>query len=287
MRISQIVAPQIVTGSEAVVQQAEEANFSETLTPAQRSALLALVPPRGVGLVNAAFAVAPKYGVNPWLLVGILRVESNFGEALTTSAPGAFNGQTVRTGDFIPRPAEAQSPKFEKKVALFNAFMEQYPLPGCRKAYWERKKVGNLPAFKGLMWVPAYDLKVAAFGPQAYKESSVRSIAGGIGWGFTPWQLDWGRFGPKLLAGAAWNPRLATEAALELIKYNIDYGRSRGFTGAALLAGSIAAYNAGEKVFDKMKQGTPVSKLTAHKEYTTLVAKVASVAQQAGDQFTV
>lgn len=244
--------------------------FGDFISAAEKAVLSTLTPAGREGYVNAAFAVGPQYGIDPWLLVGILKIESDFGRALTTSAPGAFNGQTVETGDFIPRPAIGKDAEV----------MAKYPLPGCKKVYWERPQIGNLKAYKGEMFVPAHDLRVAAAGgdlKKAYTRNG--GVKGGIGWGFTPWQLDWRSFAPQLLAGAAWDQAKATEAALSLIKANIAYGKKSGFSGDNLVKGVIAAYNAGAGVFDKIKSsGKSADAFTASPKYTTLVFDAAKKA---------
>lgn len=223
--------------------------------------------------IDASFAIGASEGVSPYLLMGFLAMESGFGRALTK---GSAFGQTVYTGDFIPRPA----------TAARDAFMAQNPLPGAKRVYWERPQIGNLPAVKGPMWVPAHDLRVAqANGNLQAAYANNKGVPGGVGWGFTPWQLDWGSFAAQLKAGAAWQPELATKAAVGLIKQNIATLKRNGLTGSTLVSGVIAAYNAGAgAVVNAVKAGRPLTEITAGAGY---IEKVSSVAKAVGKTITI
>jgi hypothetical protein len=217
--------------------------------------------------IDACFTIGERDGVSPYILMGTLYIESAFGKALTK---GTGFGQTIYTGDFIPRPCTPDRDKF----------MTANPMPGCVKVYWERPQLGNLKAFKGEMWVPAHQERVALHGsPQAaYLKNG--GVAGGVGWGFTPWQLDWGSFSKGLTAGAAWQPELATAEAVKLIKSNIATLKKAGLTGETLLRGVIAAYNAGAgRVMTAVKAGQSMDSITAHPGY---VDKVLSVSKKVG-----
>lgn len=244
------------------------ATVSAAVSEAERRILRGLVAGGQEDYIDASFAVGAAEGVSPYLLMGYLLIESGFGRALTK---GSAFGQTVYTGDFIPRPA----------TAARDDFMAKNPLPGAKRVYWERPQIGNLQPFKGNMWVPAHDLRVAqAGGNMAAAYTNNKGIPNGVGWGFTPWQLDWGSFAPQLAAGAAWRPELATKAAVGLIKANIKTLKAAGLSGATLTAGVIAAYNAGAgAVINAFKTGRPFTEITAGAAY---IDKVSSVAKAVG-----
>lgn len=244
------------------------ATVSAAVNEAERRILRGLVAGGQEDYIDASFAVGAAEGVSPYLLMGYLLIESGFGRALTK---GSAFGQTVYTGDFIPRPA----------TAARDDFMAKNPLPGAKRVYWERPQIGNLQPFKGNMWVPAHDLRVAqAGGNMAAAYASNGGVPNGVGWGFTPWQLDWGSFAPQLAAGAAWRPELATKAAVGLIKSNIATLKRNGLTGAALVQGTIAAYNAGTgAVLEAYKAGRSLNEITAKPTY---IDRVLSVAKAVG-----
>lgn len=72
----------------------------ESIMTAVTSAQLAgtrLLMPKGTEyLADLAFELAPKYDVSPFIVLGIVFAESDFGRALKPAGPGG-------TGDFIPR----------------------------------------------------------------------------------------------------------------------------------------------------------------------------------------
>jgi len=241
---------------------------SAAISEAERAILKGVVAGGQEAYIDASFVIGTRDGVSPYLLMGTLFIESGFGRMLTK---GTAFGQTVYTGDFIPRPATADR----------DAFMAKNPLPGAKRVYWERPKLGNLAEFKGDMWVPAHDLRVAAAGGDLQKAYSKNGgVAGGVGWGFTPWQLDWQAFAPALAAGAAWEPEKATAEAVKLMKANIKTLKAKGLSGPTLVKGVIAAYNAGAgRVASAVAAGKDLDTVTAHPGY---VAKVMSVAQKVG-----
>jgi len=247
-----VVVDKAVTTASAAVESAERAILRQFAAGGQES------------YIDASFAVGAREGVSPYLLMGFLYTESRFGRALTK---GQMGSKTVYTGDFIPRPA----------TEALDAHMAKYPLPGAKRVYWERPQIGNLKAYKGTMWVPAYDLRLAqAGGNMQAAYTNNKGVENGVGWGFTPWQLDWKSFAPQLTAGAAWDPEKATAAAVGLIKANIRTLRAGGLTGVALVQGVIAAYNAGAgRVLDAFKAGQPLTSITADPNYLQHVSSVA------------
>lgn len=217
--------------------------------------------------IDACFTIGERDGVSPYLLMGTLYIESAFGKALTK---GTGFGQTIYTGDFIPRPASVDRDKF----------MAANPMPGCVKTYWERPQIGNLKPFKGEMWVPAHAERLALHGSPQVAYTKNGGVPGGVGWGFTPWQLDWGSFAAPLRAGAAWEPEKATAEAVKLMKNNMAVLKRGGLTGETLLHGVIAAYNAGAgRVVSAVRAGQKLTTITAHPEY---IEKVLSVSKKVG-----
>jgi hypothetical protein len=66
------------------------------VTSAQLAATKLLMPSGTEYIADLAFELGPKYGVSPFVILGITYAESNFGRALKPQGPGG-------TGDFIPR----------------------------------------------------------------------------------------------------------------------------------------------------------------------------------------
>lgn len=253
-------------GAYLLTRKTTRAAISSAVDSAERSILKQFVGRGQESYIDACFDAGKRVGVSPYLLMGYLLVESGFGAALTK---GTLMGRTVYTGDFIPRMA---GPKID-------AFMQAHPLPGCERQYWERRSIKDpTKVFKGTFWVPAYALRVAKFGsPQAawYNDNAV---AGGLGWGFTPWQLDWRWMNDELMAGAAWEPEKATEVAARFVKQNIETLKRTGLrTGNDLLRGVIAAYNAGASdVIDAWRANIPVENMTSRPTYVDSVLKIAN-----------
>jgi len=257
----------------AVVSAGEAA--SGLLSAAERAIIKGFVPDDREAYIDGAFDTGAKYGIDPYLLLGILYTESGFGRGLTA---GQAFGRTVYTGDFIPRIATPER----------DAFMAKYPLPGAKKVYWERPAIGNLPAHKGLMWVPAHDLRVSKFGvPGAYSKNG--GIAGGVGWGFTPWQLDWQAYAADLIAGAAWDETKATQVALtKQIMPAIAAFKKLGLTNRFdLINGVIASYNVGiggatgivkRAIAEGRSVAEALKSATAGKDYVESVSKIARAA---------
>lgn len=237
------------------------------ISAAERPILESIVGNGQKEYIDACFKIGERDGVSPYILMGTLYIESAFGKALTK---GTGFGQTIYTGDFIPRPAAGERDKF----------MAANPMPGCVKTYWERPQIGNLKPFKGEMWVPAHAGRIALYGSPQAAYAKNGSVPGGVGWGFTPWQLDWGSFASQLRAGAAWQPELATAEAVKLIKANTAVLKRAGFSGQVLTRGVIAAYNAGAgRVVSALRAGQSLDNITAHPGY---VDKVLSVAKKVG-----
>lgn len=239
--------------------------ISSAVNTAERAILKKFVGNGQESYIDACFDVGKRVGVSPYLLMGYLLVESGFGAALTK---GTLMGRTVYTGDFIPRMAEPQ----------IDAFMQSHPLEGCERQYWERKSLRDPnKILKGTFWVPAYALRVAKFGsPQAAWYNN-RGVPGGVGWGFTPWQLDWVWMNKPLMAGAAWEPEKATEAAALLVRDNIRILKNSGLrSGEDLLRGVVAAYNAGaDGVMNAWRKNLPVENITTGSGYVDGVLKIA------------
>lgn len=246
---------------------------TSALSATELAVLRRIVPKGREKYVDAAFKEGAAAGVSPWLLLGILRIEGNFGSSLQE---GTLGGRTVYTGDFIPRPQAQMSAEY----------MQKYPLPGVRLVQWSRPQVGNLKAYSGLMWVPAYEARMAqAGGNQAAAEAYNGNVPGGVGWGFTPWQLDWGSFAPQLLAGAAYDEGAATRAAIQYIKGNIKVLRDYGLSGDSLVNAVIAAYNVSARgIVNGLKAGKTLAQMTALPSY---IDTVRSVAAAAGKSLTV
>lgn len=245
--------------------------FKTQFTEAELVGLRKHVPVGRESVVDAVFTEAPKHGIDPWLLVGILQIEGNFGKALVS---GEYKGKTVWTGDFIPRPA----------TAGINAYLAKYPLPGAKKVPWNRPKIGNLPPVSGLMWVPAHDLRIAKFG-KIGAQARNGSLPGGLGWGWTPFQLDW-RWHPEAIeTGAMESSEAAVQYAIKsILRPNIDAAKRRGLKGEALVKAVIGSYNAGAKAIDAVAEGRDVGSVTAHRHY---VSTVLSVAKASGRDITV
>lgn len=240
--------------------------ISSAVSSAERALLKTFVGKGQEAYIDACFEAGKREGVSPYLLMGFLLVESGFGAALTK---GTLDGRTVYTGDFIPRMA---GPRID-------AFMQAHPLPGCERQYWERRSIKDpTKVFKGTFWVPAYALRVAKFGsPQAawYKNNAV---AGGLGWGFTPWQLDWQWMNKELMAGAAFDAQTATDVAAKFVRANIDRLKATNLrSGPDLVRGIVAAYNAGaDGVIGAWNANQPVESITSRPTYVDGVLKIAN-----------
>lgn len=284
--------------TEAIGEGAGEAvqKISALVSDAERAIIKKFVPDGREGYIDAAFEIGAQYNLDPYLILGILLQESNFGSALSK---GEYNGRTVYTGDFIPRPATYIDKKTgQVKNTTITNRLEKYPLPGVKRVYWERPYLSeNLPAYKGEMWVPAHDIRVAKYGlPGAYGKDVVNGpFRGGVGFGFTPWQLDWGSYAPELAAGAAFDPDLATKVAIEQQILPAIVGlKKAGLTNPAdLIAVVVASYNIGvngaiTRTKAALKEGRdPVKASAGATAGPGYVKKVLSIAKAAGHEIIV
>lgn len=278
---------------------------SALVSDAERAIIKKFVPKGREGFIDATFELGAKYNLDPYLLLGILLVEGNFGAALSK---GEMLGHTVYSGDFIPRGSSGEvkdretgqwrpmSKGEKERAAAFDAHMARHPLPGVVKTYWERPESGNISGFRGQMWVPAHAIRVSELGiPKAYTNKVNGPFKGGIGWGFTPWALDWGSYAAKLKDGALWDADYATKVAIEDQILPVITGlKDRGVTDPfELLSLVIASYNIGHGgvytvVANAKKKGVKpsslVDKRTAGPEY---VKRVMSIAKAAGREIIV
>lgn len=247
---------------------------SSAISDAERAVLRKFVGKGQESYIDACFALGEKNGISPYLLMGWLYMEGRFGSALTK---GEAFGHTVYSGDFIPRIATADR----------DAHMAKNPLPDCKRVYWERPIIGNIPAYSGMMWVPAHDRRVArAGGNMAAAYAYNGGIPGGVGWGFTPWALDWMSFSKQLKDGAMWDEEKATATAIKLIKSNIAQLKkaklkSGPLTGSTLVEAVIASYNTGAgAVLKALSAGRDLRTVTAHKTYIPTVLSIAEALGQ-------
>lgn len=92
------VAAVATEAAETIGEAAEAAGaaLSTAATSAQLAAVRLLMPKGTEYIADLAFEIGPKYGVSPYVILGITYSESNFGRALRPEGPGG-------TGDFIPR----------------------------------------------------------------------------------------------------------------------------------------------------------------------------------------
>jgi hypothetical protein len=100
---------------------------------------LALAKPLPAGteyLADVVEQLAAKYPVSPYLLLGFLYAESNFGLALKPKGPGG-------SGDYIARPS---NPDRDKRMSAF-------PLPGVEKKQVDGIKARNITG-PVVAWVP-------------------------------------------------------------------------------------------------------------------------------------
>lgn len=70
--------------------------------------------------------------------------------------------------------------------------------------------------------------------------------AGGKGWGYGVWQIDWGSHEAFIATGQAEDPEASTDyIAREILKPNRDALMAKGLTGDALIKAMVASYNTG------------------------------------------
>lgn len=201
--------------------------------------LLASPLPKGAEtLADVAETAGKKYGVSPYLLLGICYAESNFGAALTPPGPSG-------TGDFIPRPC---TPDRDKK-------MKENPLPGVTK---ETLK-GGIPQRK----IPG---PVDAWVPKQ------------VGWGCGLLQFDYEAHYEFCKSGAWKDPAKIFEQACRLLttdRKNIAL-KLPGFAGPELDKAMIAAYNAGApRVIRALQNKLPLDSVTFHPGYVDKICRKA------------
>ena len=171
---------------------------------------LAVPLPQGAEYIaDLAERLGPKYGISPYLLLGLCYAESNYGASLRPPGPQG-------TGDFIPRPA---SPDRDQR-------MRSFPLPGV-----ERKNLpGGIPSRKILgavdAWVPTH-----------------------TGWGCGLMQFDYEAHYDFCKSGAWKDPARVIEQAAYLLASNRKAisNKMPALKGQPLEQAMIAAYNAGVK----------------------------------------
>lgn len=267
--------------------------ISKLVSDAERTIIKKFVPKGREGYIDATFELGAKYNLDPYLILGILLQESRFGAGLSK---GEYKGRPVYTGDFIPRAATYIDENGKTKNTSITNRLEKYPLPGVKRVYWERPQVGQLDPYKGEMWVPAHDIRVAKFGiPGAYTKSVNGPFDGGVGFGFTPWQLDWGSYAPKLDAGAAFDPDLATKVAIEdqILPAIVGLKKVGVKDQFDLIALVVASYNIGVNGTIKLtakalREGKdPVKIATGRTAASSYVDTVLSIAKAAGHEIIV
>lgn len=290
----------IAAGAEIV-----ERKVSALVSDVERAIIKKFVPKGREGYIDSTFELGAKYGIDPYLLLGILKAEGDFGAA---ASRGEFNGHAVLSGDFIPRGADPNGQWQDKKgvwrkptkemlekYARYETLLRKYPLPGLVKTYWERPRIGNLTPYKGLMWVPAYEARNAKFGKDNFAKSAIIPLHGGIGWGFTPWALDWGAYADDLTKGAAWDPDYATRVAIEKqIIPAIKAFKALGLSSKEeMIQAIVASYNLGvpgavDAIVAGRKAGLSVKKALDNRTATSgYVDTVTSIARAANHEIMV
>lgn len=195
--------------------------------------------------------VAPQGGVSPYLLLGILYAESNFGQALKPVGPAG-------SGDFIARPT---SPDRDKRMA-------SNPLPGVvKKTLAEgikaRKIAGPCEA-----WVPTTN-----------------------GWGCGLFQIDYEAHYEFCKSGQWTDPEKACAYAVGILKSaRASLMKSLpNLKGTDLDRAMIAAYNAGAgRVSKFLKEGKSLDDCTFHPGYVDKICnKADALAGHSGSWMTV
>lgn len=181
-------------------------------------------------LIPVIEKIGAQAGVSPFLLLGILYAESNFGLALKPKGP-------TGSGDFIPRPANADR----------DARMKTSPLPGVER----RTLPDGIPARKIAgpveAWVPTTN-----------------------GWGCGLFQIDYEAHFPFAKSGAWADPEKACAYAagiLNAAKATITKAHPK-LTPAELLRATVASYNAGAgRVVRALSAGRSLDAVTFHPNY--------------------
>lgn len=177
-------------------------------------------------------------GVSPYLLLGILYAESNFGQALKPVGPAG-------SGDFIARPS---TPDRDKKMA-------SNPLPGVVKktlpdGIKQRKIAGPCEA-----WVPTTN-----------------------GWGCGLFQIDYEAHYEFCKSGQWTNPEKACAYAVGILKSARAslLKLVPGITGDNLDRAMVASYNAGAgRVSKFLKDNKSLDECTFHPGYVDKICNKA------------
>jgi len=181
-------------------------------------------------LADVVEKVCAGTGVSPYLMLGFLYAESNFGQALKPKGPEG-------SGDFIPR---ACTPDRDKR-------MKEFPLPAvARKNLPDgipaRKLAGPIDA-----WVPTTN-----------------------GWGCGLFQIDYEAHFEFCKSGAWKDPAKCCAYAIGILKSARSSLNklSPSLTGVDLDRAVIAAYNAGAgRVAKFLKEGKGLDAATFHPGY--------------------
>lgn len=199
-------------------------------------------------LAEIAESTGPKYGISPYLLLGVCFAESMYGLALKPKGPEG-------SGDFIPRPC---SPDRDKR-------MKDFPLPGVvRKVLPEgipqRKLAGPIEA-----WVPTH-----------------------TGWGCGLMQFDYEAHYDFCKSGAWKNPEKIMEQAALLLASNRKalMRRMSSLKGTNLEYAMVASYNAGVgRVVRFLSEGKSLDAATFHPGYHTKICRKADELAGRGGAF--
>jgi hypothetical protein len=190
-------------------------------------------------LADVAEALAKQHKISPYLILGILYAESNFGLALKPSGPAG-------SGDFIAREAK---PERDERMAKF-------PLPGVvRKHLPEGIKARGISTPVDA-WVPTTN-----------------------GWGCGLFQVDYEAHFDFCKSGDWKDPMKAgTYVITKILQPNRPtlLKKVPGLSGVELEHAIIASYNAGAgRVAKFLIDGKGLDKATFHPGYHTKIANKA------------
>lgn len=197
------------------------------------------LPKNAEYLADVAEAAGKKYGVSPYILLGLCYAESNFGAALKPPGP-------TGSGDFIPRPC---TPERDKK-------MKECPLPGVTRQTLpggipQRKIAGPVEA-----WVPTT-----------------------TGWGCGLLQFDYEAHYDFCKSGLWREPTKIFEQACKLLLDGraVVASKCPGLDAKTLDRAMIASYNAGAwRVSKAINAKQPVDSVTFHPGYVDKILKKAA-----------
>lgn len=207
--------------------------------------------PAGAGyLVMIAEEAGKKFGLSPYLLLGICYAESNFGAALKPPGPEG-------SGDYIPRPC---TPDRDKKMATS-------PLPGVERKTLpngipQRKLAGPVEA-----WVPTH-----------------------TGWGCGLLQFDYEAHFDFCKSGAWKDPKAIFEQACKLLLdgRKVITAKCPGIDPRLLDQAMIASYNAGAgRVSKAVLAKQPLDSVTFHPGYVDKICKKADALAGRADSWRV